>query len=347
MTKKTFLLLIAFQMLCMTSIVAKINYVPLYIVDTHADVKTTRHAPAISTLIITQDNHKLLLPQLEESLMFKLLKGEDCVYEETYQPLVSTVVLPDTLAGDYEVRLCADSYYYHGLITLENGVPPETAHWENIMLLGTDEFKQTILNNLMGLNVVEYSQKIPYDRIKYMSEEDQKAFIKDWEENHSNRIIGLLPEEVREVYPQLVVNIREDELGIDITGLIPILICCIQELKCQLDARTEAIVDAVMSRSTDPLAVKKVRAAIGNTLLSVAPSSVNEATRVRYILTDDVPNGYLAVSDMGGRTMMKIPVSPSDTEALIDSGTLGEGIFLCTLFVNGEKVGTTRLIKTR
>ena len=45
MTKKTFLLLIAFQMLCMTSIVAKINYVPLYIVDTHADVKTTRSVP--------------------------------------------------------------------------------------------------------------------------------------------------------------------------------------------------------------------------------------------------------------------------------------------------------------
>ena len=36
----------------------------------------------------------------------------------------------------------------------------------------------------------------------------------------------------------------------------------------------------------------------------------------------------------------------ADTAA-IDSGTLGEGIYLCTLFVDGKNVGTKRMVKTK
>jgi hypothetical protein len=43
----------------------------------------------------------------------------------------------------------------------------------------------------------------------------------------------------------------------------------------------------------------------------------------------------------------KVPVSPSETSVSIDSGVLGEGIFLCTLFANGEVIGTKRLVKTK
>jgi hypothetical protein len=50
---------------------------------------------------------------------------------------------------------------------------------------------------------------------------------------------------------------------------------------------------------------------------------------------------------MGGRVVTKVPVSPSATSATIDSGTLGEGIFLCTLYVDGQNIGTKRLVKTK
>ena len=129
--------------------------------------------------------------------------------------------------------------------------------------------------------------------------------------------------------------------------LIPILISCIQELKTQLDARTETIVDVMMSRGAGTSAVSEVRAAIGNTLLSVSPSSVSESAQVRYILGDDASNAFITVTDMGGRVMTRVPVSPTETSTTIDSGILGEGIFLCTLYVDGKNVGTKRLVKTK
>ena len=304
MTKKFFFLVIAILMGGMTAVKAKINYVPLYIIDTHADVKTVKRTPAVQ-LFITQDDHKLILPEIEpeDILTLFVLKDNEYVYSMPYHCYQPIVYLPTSLVGDFEVRICGDTYYYYGFLTLEgqksSDIPTENANWDNIKLLGSNTSQQAILDNIMGLNVIEYNMKMP---------------------------VGF---------------------GINYIDLIPILISCIQELKTQLDARTETIVDVMMSRSVDNSAISEVRAAIGNTILSVSPSSVSESAQVRYILGDNASNAFIAVTDMRGRVMTRVPLSPTDTSATIDSGTLGEGIYLCTLFVDGKNVGTKRMVKTK
>ena len=118
------------------------------------------------------------------------------------------------------------------------------------------------------------------------------------------------------------------------------------KLKYELDSRTMAILDA-MSRGSFSSDVSSVRAAIGNTLLSAAATTVSEPAKVRYHLTDDVSNAYIAVTDMGGRVVTRMPVSPSETSASISSGVLDEGIFLCTLYADGKMISTKRLVKTK
>jgi hypothetical protein len=346
--KKILFLFAAILMGSMTAVEAKITYVPLYIVDTKTDMAVPKHSPS-APLFITQEGYKLTLPGIEDCHMFMVLKDNESVYQLSYQP---TVELPTTLIGDYEVRLCADTCYYHGYITLEDSsqptIPTETDYWDNITLLGSNTSQQAILDNIMGLNVVEYNMKmnINEENLLYLSEEEKDHYIKYREEIHSQRRIGLLPEELRAILPQVVVDLQDGTVGINYLDIVPVLVSCIQELKIQLDTRTEKIVDA-MSRSVSPSAVREVRSAIGNTLLSVAPSSANESSRVRFLLTDDVSNAYLTVTDMSGRVMTKLPVSPSDTDASIDSGVLSEGIFLCTLYADGKNIGTKRLVKTK
>ena len=328
MIKKVLILVVTILMGNIIVANAKINYVPLYIVDTSADVKGVKHAPP-SPLIITQDDHRLTLPEIDDSLMIRIFKNEDCVYEVAYEKSRPTVDLPAMLVGDYEIRLCADTYYCYGYLTLElqknPDIPTEYGNWKNITLFGSDTSQESILNSFMGLNVVEY------DRVK-----------------NGQRYIGLLYDELKTAFPQ----ITDDNYGfvigdINIWGVFSLLTSCIQELKIELDSRTEKIVDVMMSRGTNPSAVSEVRAAIGNTLLSAAPTSVYESARVRYVITDEATNAYIAITDMEGHQITRVPVSPSETSVSIDSGTLGQGIFLCTLFVNGENVGTKRLVKTR
>ena len=352
MNKKIFILVIAILMGGMTAVMAKINYVPLYIVDTQADVRTVKRSPA-TPLFITQDNYKLILPELEDSLTLFIYKGDESVYSKPYSSQRAIVYLPTTLVGDYEIRLCASTYYYYGLISFENhdagGVPTETGLWENITLLGSNTSQEAILDNSMKLHVVEYNMKPNFndEDFSILSEEDKESYLRQREEISEQRRIGLLPNELLGVFPQVVYNLQDGSVGINYLDLIPVLFSCIQELKVQLDTRTEKIVDVMMSRGTGPSAVREVRNAIGNTLLSVAPTSMSEPARARYLLSDDATDAYLTITDMGGRLMKKVPVSPSDTEVLIDSGILGEGIYLCTLLVNGVNAGTKRLIKTK
>lgn len=330
MVKKYFFLVVALLMGNMTVTHAKINYVPLYIVDTTPDVKGVKHAPSMP-LFITQDDHRLTLPEIDDSLTFRVFKDNDCVYEVTYDKSQPTLDLPAMLVGDYEVRLSADTYYCYGYLTLEFinnlDIPTEYGNWENITPLGSNTSQESILNSFMGLSVVEYNRK---------------------DEKNGQRYVGLFFNELKAAFPQ----VTDDYYGvviddINIWGLFSVLVSCIQELKTELDSRTETIVDVMMSRGVSPSAVSEVRAAIGNTLLSAAPTSDYESARVRYLLTDNVTNAYIAVTDMEGRQITRVPVSPSETSVSIDSGTLGQGVFLCTLFVNGENVGTKRLVKTR
>ncbi len=329
MIKKFFFLLATLLIGSATAVEAKIIYVPLYIIDTQADVKEPKRSPMLP-LFITQDDHKLILPEVDDILTFKLLTDSTCIYEEACQQPQPPVCLPTMLTGDFEVRLCADTYYYSGYITLECegklDIPNETEEWSYIIPFGSALSQATLLNSLMGLNVVEYSRKGDYENEK--------------------RFVGMLRDEVKAELPQVTDYSTHNEQGINFYGFISVLVGCIQELKYELDSRTMAIVDA-MSRSASSSDMSSVRAAIGNTLLSADATTVSEAAQVRYHLTDDVSNAYIAVTDMGGRVMTRVPVSPSETSASISSGVLDEGIFLCTLYADGKIVGTKRLVKTR
>lgn len=260
------------------------------------------------------------MPDIEDSLTFMVLSNDQCVYQTNYQRSLSTINLPATLVGDYEVRLCADSYYCYGFVTLEqqekrdtSDIPIETELWENITQLGSNTSQQDILDDIMGLHVVEYNMK---------SDSAQKR-------------IGLLAAELREIFLQVVLTLPDGQLGINYLDLVPVLFSCVQELKNQLDIRTQRIADIMLSRYTDTSAAREIRAVIGNTLLAVAPTPVCESVLVRFLLTDDVANANITITDMGGRAITKVPVSPSDKSVTISSGTLGEGIYLCTLFADG------------
>lgn len=333
MTKKFFFLVVAILMGGMTAVKAKINYVPLYIIDTHADVKTVKRTPAIQ-LFITQDDHKLILPEFEpeDSLTILVLKDNERVYSVPYERYYPIVYLPTALVGDFEVCISADTYYYFGYITLESSMENDsissaTTPWDNVSHVGSNTIQQDFLDRVMRLEVVEYERQEP-------GKEDKTYHI------------GLVGSKVYEYFPQLVTPFEDGTYALHVFDFIPLLVSCIQELKIQVDTRTEKIVDIMMSRG-NPTTVSEVRAAIGNTLLSVSPSSVSESAQVRYILGDDASNAFITVTDMGGRVMTRVPLSPTESSATIDSGILGEGIFLCTLYVDGKNVGTKRLVKTK
>ena len=272
--------------------------------------------------------------------------------------LFASALLLALTAASAEVNRASvnGTYVVADTATVGEGVPSEFGQWENITRLGSDSPQEVILDKIMGLNVVEYNMKtdIPSEEdLIYLNVKDKEAYLKRLEEKeaakNAERHIGLLANELKAAFPNLglVKELNEGKVGINYVEIVPVLISCIQELKNQLDMRTGKMVEIVMSRGLEPTTVNAARAAFGSNLLPIAPTSVSQPAEVRYLLDVDASNAYLSVVDMGGRVVTKVPVSPSATSAMIDSGTLGEGIFLCTLYVDGQNIGTKRLVKTK
>ena len=186
MIKKFFLLIVALLLGNLTTVEAKIFYMPLYIIDTQTDIKEQKRAPSLP-LFITQDDHKLILPEVDDSVTFMLLTDNTCVYEEACQQPQPPIYLPTMLTGDFEVRLCTDTYYYSGYLTLECegkvDIPNETEEWSYIVPYGSELSQEDLLNNLMGLNVVEYTRKYYYE--------------------NEQRFIGMLHDEVQAELPHV------------------------------------------------------------------------------------------------------------------------------------------------
>lgn len=70
---------------------------------------------------ITQDEYELTLPAFEDDFTLELRDATDTVVYSTYVAAgTTTVVLPSTLSGSFELRLVPFSatYYYRGYIDL-------------------------------------------------------------------------------------------------------------------------------------------------------------------------------------------------------------------------------------
>ena len=94
--------------------------IPMQIVNDGSAGSRPTYAPP-RPWYITQDDYVLTLPAFEDDLTLEL-RDEDCtvVYSTYVSAGTTTVVLPSTLSGEYELRLILFSatYYYRGYINL-------------------------------------------------------------------------------------------------------------------------------------------------------------------------------------------------------------------------------------
>lgn len=92
--------------------------IPMTHVPTGSTHSGNPKAP-VQLLYIEQDDYTLTLPALGYSFTLRLLDADGVVAYETFVPAgTTTVVLPSTLSGDYELRLVTSTFYFYGYITL-------------------------------------------------------------------------------------------------------------------------------------------------------------------------------------------------------------------------------------
>ena len=230
-------------------------------------------------------------------------------------------------------------------------VPTDNRLSENVTSLNERGSATSTLDNLLGMNVIQYNMKsrvpdeIPAD-MEDSTENVRKAYEylkKDEMKLCARRHFGIDAEELQKIYPDLVLEGQDGYLAVNYVELIPVLIRAIQELKTELDAVKGNDAERRAPSATDLSAANTTN----NVLYQNTPNPFKEQTVIRFSLADDVQDAAVCIFDMTGKTIKKLPISSGMDNVSIGGYELGEGMFLYSLIVNGQIIDTKKMLITK
>jgi hypothetical protein len=109
---------------------------------------------------------------------------------------------------------------------------------ENIAELGTGiptSKGVNVLNTVLQMTPVEYNLKQQYQESKGDSATVKQALYDEKSQLFQKKHYGLIAQDLQELYPDLVYEGDDGHLSINYTGIIPLLIQSIKELKAEVD----------------------------------------------------------------------------------------------------------------
>lgn len=230
---------------------------------------------------------------------------------------------------------------------------------ENIRSLSSSD---GCLSKLMSMNVVEFNNKQREYEVNITDLETEegidvrKGLVNNkisWYEEESpiinNKHYGLIAQELKEIYPDLVVESQDGFLAVNYLEIIPLLIRSVQELKSELDAtkNANAPIKKSATRSAEEGEATEIDAIV-NTLYQNEPNPFTESTLIQCDVAEDVVKADLYVYNMNGEQIAEYTVvERGETSVTIDGGSLNAGMYLYALIADGKVVDTKRMILTK
>ncbi len=217
---------------------------------------------------------------------------------------------------------------------------------QNLRSLSNEQLRggETVTDKMNQLNIVQYNLKRPEEMLASrsvnagdtvevaptLSPEDLQAL----EKPH----YGLIAQELKEIYPELVYENSEGELSINYVEMIPLLVQSIQEL-------TSKITVLEAQNATQIESIGKVEETL---LFQNTPNPFNQDTEIAFTLPESVQNASLYIYNMNGNQIDQIPLSQRGKSAITLKGkTLAAGMYIYTLIADNKVVDSKRMILTK
>ena len=162
---------------------------------------------------------------------------------------------------------------------------------------------------------------------------------------------GFIAQEVQEILPDLTSYSEEtDLLYLDYEGIIPILTRAFQELKFEVDSLKEIINSSTskLESSNARLIENQVNTIdIPSKLYQNIPNPFSENTEIRFDISIESLNAQLFFFDLNGSMIQSHQIKErGNSKFTLDRNSLSPGIYLYSLIVDGNEVGTYRMILT-
>ena len=240
--------------------------------------------------------------------------------------------------------------YFYGNVKVTgtiNGTvigPSDYRFKQNVTELGSSHRgDRNVLNAITSLTPISYNLKQVYHELppsdtiqapQGMFDEKSPVFRK----NH----FGLIAQDLRKIYPDLVYENDNGYLSINYTEIIPLLIQSIKELKEEVDLLSAALVGTRSATANDIIAETPRAVLYQNT-----PNPFSARTEIKFELPVNSNNAFIYIFNMQGSLVRQIAIGSMQQSVIINGSELTAGMYMYSLIVEGKEIDTKRMILTK
>ncbi len=165
--------------------------------------------------------------------------------------------------------------------------------------------------------------------------------------------IGLVAQELKQVYPELVYTNEAGIMSINYTGFIPVLIQALKEQQEEIQTIKANCCNKKKKQSTvvatgttnDPFQTDTGNP--GPSLAQNQPNPFTENTKIKYFLPESNQSASIYIYNMQGRQIDVYVLHDKDhCQLLIQGNSLQAGMYFYTLIADGQEVETRKMILT-
>jgi len=218
----------------------------------------------------------------------------------------------------------------------KRNITPITSNLDNLLKLQgvaynkSGEAYNEMLDNFKQANKDDADNEEIKTRISAM-----ENYIRECEAD--KRInFGFIAQELREVYPDLVYEDEYGYLSVNYTGLIPVLVEAIKELKTEIN-------------ELKGKGFEKTTATVISTakLYQNNPNPFNENTEIKYYVPEDASEAMICIYDLTGSQIVRFDLRQKGYSSLTVRGReLKAGMYIYALLVDGKEIDSKRMILT-
>lgn len=213
------------------------------------------------------------------------------------------------------------------------------------------QINATALAKIAALNPVQYTMlsgeaialanTAPTDTTSTMTMTTSSEDLRNANKIH----YGLLAQEVKELYPELVYEDSAGVMSINYTELIPLLIQAVQELSEQVSVLSGS---SSAARKQAPKLQASNTETIVATLYQNAPNPFTEETVISYVVPTEAKQASIYIYNMLGEQLSKYDINAfGESNITISANELYAGTFLYSLVVDSKLIDTKQMIITQ
>lgn len=206
--------------------------------------------------------------------------------------------------------------------------------------------------NVLGNNSSKLQMITPYRYILDNSAKQEEASISGTEKLTEKDPVakpreqyGFLAQEVKKIFPNLVVEDENGWLSIDYIGFIPLLLNEVNRLQSKVES-----LEAILSEENQPK-IKKIKDHTAIDIITESSLSQNKPnpftgyTEISCVIPEECADAYLCIYDLQGKQIEKyVCIERGQVVESIDGTSLEAGMYIYALIIDGQEIDSKRMV---